>query len=286
MKNLEHIQTFIEVASSGSFAEASRRLAVSTSAVSARVQALEKHLGVRLLNRTTRSVGLTDEGRLYFSRCKEVLDQLLDLEDSLIRPQDLTGRIRISVPLDLPMAPLAALLQAFSARYPKLSVEVHSTDETVDFINSQADVAIRGRAPGSLSLIARKLGDVQLGFFCAASHPARNETPVNWQHYPIADPLNIRPLLTTDLNWRESQLQTHNLTLAKQLCQQGQNLAILPVGFCAAEVAAGTLQALPDPAGLPLLPLFLVYPARKHMPNRVRVFIDFFLQHQQEFPLI
>lgn len=282
MKSFEQIQTFIEVANAGSFAEASRRLGVSTSAVSARIQALEKHLNVRLLNRSTRSVGLTDEGQLYLERCEEMLGQLLDVEDSIANERELGGRIKLSVPLELPMTNLARLIQSFNQLHPKLIIEVHTADETVDFINDQIDLAIRGKAPGLESLIARKLGDVKLGFFTADNTSRRQS---EWLRQPLIDPLNISALLECKTYWNDSYLMTHSLMLAKQYCVLGDSIALLPITFCQKEQETGLLKYLPDLMHLPTLPLYLVYPSRKHMPKRVRAFVDFLLENQEQFPL-
>lgn len=294
MKNLEPIQTFIAVAEQGSFAGASRLLDLSTSAVSARIQALEARLGVRLLNRSTRAVRLTDEGEIYLTRCRDLLAQLQDLEDSLSQPDQLQGRVRISIPLDLPMEPFARAISAFSKLHPLLTIDVHCSDEAVDLITHDADIAIRGRAPGSQSLVARKLGEGVLHLFAAKSGQQAFRLPLtddqtdqkNRSEMILFDPLNMSAQLPPGMPWKASPLRTQHLALAKQWCLDGQGLALLPYQFCAKEVTEGRLQIIETEEALPRLPLYIVYPNRKQLPRRLRALIDFLLEHQQGYPLI
>src|ERR671918_2024179 len=99
MIGFSQIQTFLEVARTGSFAAASRRLSLPRSTVSARVRALEERLNVRLLQRTTRRIALTDEGRRYMEHCREAIDRLMQAEAELSRPDEVSGTIRLTVPI-------------------------------------------------------------------------------------------------------------------------------------------------------------------------------------------
>ncbi len=285
MSQIDQIQTFIAVASHGSFAEASRQLSLSTSAVSARVQALEKRLGVRLLQRSTRSLRLTDEGRRYFDHCRETLQKLQDVEEALAQRAEPSGGIRLSVPTDLAMAPFARTLAEFRERYPKVVIDVHSSDETVDLIRDPMDLAIRGRAPGSPELIARPLGEGKLAMVVSAAlYRDHDESEI--RELPLLDPLDLAPQVPQLAGWQRSAVHSQHIGLARQLCLQSQGTALLPVSFCRDDIQHGRLQPLPLAFALPTLPLYLVYPNRRQQPARLRAFIDFLLDNLATFPLV
>lgn len=283
MSSIEQIQTFIAVASHGSFAEASRQLAVSTSAVSARVQALEQRLGVRLLQRNTRSLRLTDEGQRYFEHCRDALQQLQEAEQALSQQGVPSGLLRLSVPTDLVMSPFARLLAAFRRQYAQIEIEVHLSDETVDLIRAPVDLAIRGRDPGSPELIARPLGQAELVMVvCPALYPANMEG----ERLPLLDPLNIRQQLPPLATWPHSEVRSQHLGLTRQLCLQGQGAALLPLALCREDIEQGRLQQMATDFALPPLPLYLVYPNRHQQPARLRTFINFVLENVTNYPLV
>jgi len=285
MSNFSQIQTFIEVANSKSFAEASRRLSIPKSTVSARVKALEKRLNVRLLTRNTRSVTLTSEGLLYLERCQEALDTLLDIEDEITQTSQVSGKIRITVPIDLPSMSLAERLTQFVDLYPKVDIEVLVTDEPQDLINNHIDLALRGHAPGALGLIARKVAESELSLFASPDYIKQNlsgQTSIEDLHDKVVfDPVGIYDKAT-----RVGQLHTRNFNLVKSFAVHGEAVVLLPNSMCESEIQSGRLLKLGFKQPLPKLPLYLVYPNRQHLPVRVRVLIDFLLSEPFESSLV
>jgi len=275
MIGLAQIQAFLEVARSGSFAGASQRLSVPRSTISARVRALEERLNVRLLQRTTRRVALTDEGRRYMERCEEAIDKLAEAEAELTRSNDFSGVIRMTVPVDMPKMRLAKLLGTFVDRHPSIRIEVVVTDEVLDLVANNLDVALRGGAPGAAGLVARKLGEGDLAFhaspqYVAARLPARRLS--NFPDHVIYDPAHR---LSKGSGAKARRVETRSFELAKTLAVQSRGIALLPEGVCAEEVASGSLLRLFHDRPIPALPLFLVMSSRRHVPSRVRAFIDF-----------
>jgi DNA-binding transcriptional LysR family regulator len=277
MMSLAQIQAFLEVARSGSFAGASQRLSLPRSTVSARVRALEERLNVRLLQRTTRRVALTDEGRRYMERCEETIDKLAAAEAELARPHDLSGTIRITVPIDMSKRGLAEMLGAFADRHPSTRIEVIVTDEPLDLVTNNIDLALRGGAPGGAGLVARKLGEGTLAFHASPQYVA-NRLPTqalsNLSEHVIYDPAR-RLSRRSGARAQAGQIGTRNFELAKMLAIQSRGIALLPEGICTGELTSGALLRLSYPEPLPVLPLYLVMPSRRHLPARVRAFVDF-----------
>ncbi|WP_437332980.1 LysR family transcriptional regulator [Sorangium sp. So ce394] len=277
MISLPQIQAFIEVARSGSFAAASQHLSLPRSTVSARVRALEARLNVRLLHRTTRRVTLTDEGRSYMEQCEAAIDVLTKAESQLTRSNELAGTIRLTVPLDMPKPALARLLGAFIERHPGIRVETVVSDELLNLVAHNIDLALRGGSPGTLGVVARKLGEGGLAFHASPEYIKTRrvgKTLVHLHEHAIYDPAQrLRRRARSSL--QPAPLSTRNFELAKTLALQGRGIALLPESLCAEEVKSGALARLSSIHRVPALPLYLVMPSRAHVPARVRALVDF-----------
>lgn len=283
MINFSQIQTFLEVAQTGSFAEASRRLSVPRSTVSARVSALEDQLNVRLLHRTTRRVTPTDEGQRFIEICQDSINRLMEAEAEFSRTDVLSGTIRITVPIDMPKPWLAKLLSDFVKHHPLVQIEVIITDETLDLVASNIDLALRGGAPGSAGLVARKLGMGKLALYASAQYVAE-KVPAgaldSLSGHVVFDP-SRRGRELIDADAPRPRIETHNFELAKALAIQSQGLALLPSTLCAAEEENGQLIAIEFRGTLPSLALYVVIPSRHHVPRRVRALIDLLVAEQK-----
>jgi DNA-binding transcriptional LysR family regulator len=272
MSDLTQIQTFIEVAENGSFAEASRKLALPRSTVSARIQALEKRLRVRLFNRNTRRVSLTNEGSEYLEQCQQALSLLRTTEEKFANAHRLSGHLRLTVPVAMPKGPLAELLADFSLHYPDLSVDVVVTDEALDLVAENIDLAIRGRAPGDLDLIARELSRSEVSYFASPAYLESIERGADFvlaKHciFELGKPCSGSvPLSTT------------NFELARELAVRDKGIVVLPDEVCAESVQRKELVKIALPDKSEPLAVYLVYPARIHMAPRVRVLVDFIVE--------
>jgi DNA-binding transcriptional LysR family regulator len=278
MMGFSQIQTFLEVARSGSFAAASRRLSLPRSTVSARVRALEDRLNVRLLQRTTRRLALTGEGRRYMEHCREVIDRLAQAEAELSRPDEVAGTIRLTVPIDMSKRWLAETLGAFADRHPAVRIEVVVTDATLDLVANNIDLALRGGAPGAPGLVARKLGEGELGLYASPQYAVARlgaATLSSLSGHVVFDPANQGKGAFTGA--RNGQIETRSFELAKALAVQSRGIALLPENVCREEVLDGRLIRLAFDKPLPALPLYIVMPTRLHMPARVRAFVDFLI---------
>src|SRR5471032_2204327 len=178
MDRIAAMKVFIRVAEAGSFVRAAEQLGLSTTATSRQVAELEEHLGARLLNRTTRSLSLTDAGRAYFERCEAILSDVEDAE-ALVGLQALnpSGVLRISAPIAFGAERLGALLAGFRARYPQLVVDITLADRMVDLVEEGIDLALRIATELDFSLVARRLTTVRIVLCAAPAYLVHRGTP-------------------------------------------------------------------------------------------------------------
>jgi DNA-binding transcriptional LysR family regulator len=178
MDRLVCMKTFLTVAETGGFSAAARALGTSTAMVSRRVGALERHLGIRLFNRSTRQVELSEAGETYYPRCCELLDQV-DLVESEVTGFGRTprGNLRISVPMDFGQLFLQPAIREFLSRYPEICLDVRFDDRQVDLVREQIDLAIRISHLPDSSLVSRKLGSACLGCYASPDYLAQHGAP-------------------------------------------------------------------------------------------------------------
>jgi DNA-binding transcriptional LysR family regulator len=291
MDTLTGIKVFLQVVESGSFVAAADRLDVSTAMVSKHVMNAEQRLGVRLLNRNSRTLSLTEPGRVYFERCKVILD---DLEEAELELGSLgstpRGTLRITCPSWFASQRLARALAEYRARFPEIVVDVSFEDRFIDLVEDGYDLAMRvtprlESLPAGL--IARRVRS--LPFLVAASREylKRNGAPESPQDLAQHDCIAVGNMDCWVFVGPEGRTE-----LPARIVQRFRSMAGVPHA-----VAAGTgLAPLPltlfeEPAFkdvlVPVLPdfpiwqttLYLVYPSRKYVPLKIRSFIDFMLEY-------
>src|SRR5581483_1107867 len=180
MDRLGALQAFVQVAETGSFSEAARRLRSSKSAISRQVSGLETELGARLLHRTTRSLTLTEAGRGYFERAARILADLDDADRSVSTLQAAPrGKLRVNAPMSFGFLHLAPALPDFLARYAEVEVDVIMNDRFVDLVDEGFDVAVRIGHLEDSSLVARKLAPVRRVVCASPAYLAARGTPTS-----------------------------------------------------------------------------------------------------------
>ena len=276
MSHLIQIQTFIEVATAGSFAQASRQLDIPRTTVSARIKALEVRLNTRLFNRNTRHVSLTNEGSDYLDACEQALQTLTVAEESLSNTQSLKGRLKLSVPVALPKTEFASLLAAFNDVYPDLHIEVLVTDEVVDLVAQNIDLAIRGRDVTDQGLIARKLSSTPLIY--VGSEKAVNELGMD----ASISELNNQLVFAPGRKATNKAFSTSSFSLAHALVCEAKGVAVLPENICRKEIASGQLIKFNAPPTPEQLPIYLVYSSR-NQAKRIRLFIEFIINNYKKY---
>lgn len=287
---LASMQVFITVVDSGSFSEAARRLGLSQPSVSRQVNSLEAHLNVRLLQRTTRCLNLTEAGQLYYEKARDVQRRVMDAHQAVSGFHDTpSGLLRISAPHTWMEEKIAPYLGEFLNRFPAIKLEIQCDDNLQDMVADQLDLVIRvGRLVDS-SYIAVPFADVRLvlcatpGYLAARGEP---KTIADLSNHPFITYKQFRSFIcSTGKDHQalevESRLASHSVAAAIGAVQQDLGLAVLPDLLISAALENGTLVSLMpeyrfDIKGLPVEQMFALYPSRKQMPPKVRAFIDFY----------
>lgn len=292
MDRLRALKVFRQVVELQSFAAASRKLQLSPAGVSKNIGELETHLGVRLLNRTTRRVSLTEAGSLYYEQITRALDDL-DAADSSLGPlQEIPkGLLRISAPTTLTLlTSLSRALPKFLDRYPELSVDLRMDDRRVNIVEEGFDLAIR--AVDSLedsSLVSRKLMTTPHVVCAAPSYLDRfgvpEEPPDLRRHSCVQFTLSGHPdewvFFRGDRSVRVPIAGRYkvssSLAVRDALCA-GFGLSLIPGIYVRDEIADGTLRAVLVDWSAVELSVYAVYPSRRQVVPKVRALIDFLVE--------
>lgn len=288
MDRLSGLNAFVRTADLGSFAAAGRVLGLSASAVGKAVSNLERQLGVRLLQRSTRSIRLTEEGRLFHERCRRVLDDLDDAQASLAQAVAVPrGRLRVSVPI-ISYHFLLPVVPEFLERYPDVELDIDFNDRIVDMIEEGVDVAIRsGDLPDS-RLMSRTLRPFQMLICAAPSYLERHGVPdspftlnehsaVRFR-FPNSGKLQDWPL-TLPEGELELRMRTafscNNMEAVRGATVAGLGIGCMPDFLVHSSLAEGTLRTVLDDFIDEPGNFHMLWPSSRHLSPKVRVFVDF-----------
>jgi DNA-binding transcriptional LysR family regulator len=287
MDRLESLRLFVEVVDRESFSDAARALGVSRSTASKSIVRLEEHLGVRLLERTTRQVRATESGRAYHARCQRILADLDEAESMLSSlHSEPRGLLRISAPASFGRDYISPVVSAYLAAHPSLSMEVSYSDRRVDLLEEGIDLAVRiGVLPDS-SLVARRLRPMHRRLCASPAWRASHGPPQHPEEIEPTDCLRFAHQVGGD-RWEiegpdgqrgviqaRGRLRCDSGELLRRAAEDGLGVVLLP-GFMVAEaLAAGRLvELLPGWSEAPSA-LWVVYPHNRHLSARVRGFVD------------
>lgn len=290
MDRFDAMQAFARVVEAGSFTKAAETLHMSKTSVTQLVQQLEARLRVKLLNRTTRKVNVTADGAVFYERVVRLLADLDDAETGLsgasVQPR---GRLRVDVPSPLASMILVPALPAFHARYPDIQIDMGVSDRMVDIIGENVDCVVRGGELTDQSLMARRVGDLQLGVFAAPSYLARVGTPSHpreledsshrivgflWARTGRALPYAMRSdTESVEIKGRYVlAVDDGNAYLAAGLA--GLGVLWMPDYMSKAHEARGDLVRLFEGWRLDPMPIYVAFPPNRHISRKLRVFID------------
>ncbi len=286
---LDGMVVFALVVDNGSFTHAAQTSGHSTSYISKEVNKLEERLGVRLLNRTTRSISLTPEGELYYQCCQNVMDEVQQVELQLAGQQlEPQGHLKVSCPVSFGLSRVRPILADYMSLYPKVTVELSLEDRRVDMVSEGYDVAFRASSRlEDSSLISRKIMSSRGVVIASPEYLKQHGTPQFpaelTQHKTIA-----YSLAKNDNVWRfdhpngkeasvkvSSHLITNSGEMDLALCVAGQGITRIPYFNLEGELDRGELVELFRDYTPRVIDVFLVYPSRKHMSSKVRSFIDY-----------
>ncbi|WP_462322249.1 LysR family transcriptional regulator [Halochromatium sp.] len=288
MDRIESLRVYLRVVDCLSFTRAANQLQMPRSTVSTSVRDLEERLGVRLLTRSTRSVAPTQDGAAFYERCTRLLNDYDELETLFqASTQPLSGRLSVSVPGRMGRLIFAPALPKLLEQYPGLEVELSSTDREVDLIQDGIDCAIRvGDITGS-SLVARPLGMLEMANCAAPAYLERHGTPQSIgeleNHFAVryASPTNARveywdvetPDGVQEMPLRSRVTANHAEALIA-CCLAGLGMIQVPAYDVRDDIRNGTLIEVLPKARAPAMPINIVYPHRRHLSHRLRVFMD------------
>ena len=297
MDRLGAMQVFAQVVESGSFSRAAEHLGLSTSATSRQVADLEAHLHTRLLNRTTRRVSLTESGRAYYERAVQLLTDLEEAEQEAARAAVVPrGTIKLTTSVNFGVRQVAPAIAAFLARHAEVRFDVSLSDRIVDLVEEGLDLAIRIGATGSENLVARKLGETRLVPCASVAYlEARGAPRVpedlarhNCFTYEYVTPRNVWRFRDAAGNERpvrvSGNLHSNNGDLLAEVAAQGAGIVFEPAFIVGPEVRAGRLVPLLQDFVAPPMPIYAVYPSRKHLSAKVRLFVDFLVERYADAP--
>jgi DNA-binding transcriptional LysR family regulator len=284
---LDGMAVFVEVINAGSFTAAARSLGHSTSYISKQVTRLEKRLGSRLLNRTTRTISLTDAGRAYYERCSQIMIDAENAERSINRLQETpSGLLRINAPVSFGSRHLLDVFSTFMQSYPDVKLEVEFNDRLIDVVAEGYDVVIRVGEIKDSSLVARKITSSKSVVLASPDYIKRKGKPQRvedlTQHDCIA--YSLLPAPTQWAFYKDGQRSSvtvdpcamcNNAELEVAMLVQGIGIARLPLFTCEQEVASGALQIILQDYEQHQLDVFAVYPHRQYLTAKVRAFVDY-----------
>lgn len=297
MDKLDCMRAFIAVVEAESFTQAAASMQISKALVSKYVGALEASLGVRLLNRTTRRMSVTDSGKAYYGRCISVLQDIDEIEAALrsehSQPE---GVLRINAPVSFSELTLMPILADFTQRYPNVTVKLDLADRFVDLIEEGVDLAIRIGALPDSSLVVRKLSEMRMYLCASPAYLANAGIPStlsslqmhncifdsNYKHkdkwiFGQGEHQVTVPIL--------SKINVNSARAVNELLLNNQGIGLLPSFVVEKDIEDGNLIRLlpdyePEPTGV-----YALYPHRKHLSAKVRLFIDDLANRFQQHPL-
>lgn len=297
MDRLDCDRMFAAVMEAGSFTAAAERLGASSGQASKLVSRLEAELGVRLLNRTTRSISPTEAGTAYFERLRPLLEEY-DHLDMAVRnvSQAPRGRLRLTAPLSFGVVELAPALNEFAAQFPEIGLDVTFSDRVTDLVDEGFDLAIRIGRPEDSSLVARKLCDVRIVVVGAGTYFERMGelgTPDDLINHDCIIDTNFRepdrwpfrmPDGTALMAPISGRIRYSNAQACLHAAEAGLGLACVPSFVAGPSVREGRLRrVLPAFETTPYV-VHALYPHSRHLAAKVRVLVDFLVARYRGTP--
>ncbi len=295
--DLNAMALFAQVLQLGSFSEAARRTGVPVSSLSRKISALERQLGVRLLERTTRSLNATEAGREFFSHCQRLMEAVEGAQASLQkRKSEISGTLRLAAPPSLSDIMLVPLIHPFIARYPKVSIKTLVTDRHLDMVEDEVDISLRVGPQAESSLIFRQLTRYRHILVAAPAYLAtagRPDHPADLGRHRL---LGFSKWFS-DVSWKlsngtEIQQSTLQLSLAMndyagilKAAVSGMGVAEIPSILCRRELREGQLVAVIPEWQFDEVDLSAYYLTRRHPFRMVELFLDHCSVHVEEILL-
>ncbi|WP_308569847.1 LysR family transcriptional regulator [uncultured Haemophilus sp.] len=287
MDKLNAISIFCKVIETQSFTQAAQQQHISVAMASKLVSQLEEHLKTRLLQRTTRKIMPTEAGIMYYQRCQSILLDLEEADSSISNlSTSLHGSLLISVPRDFGLLYISPNLPKFIEAHPNLQVEIEFNDKRIDLVAEGFDLALRIGYMQDSSLVARKISSSPMHFTAAPNYLETHGTPLSPEDLEYHQGL-LYKVAMNQVYWqgaRASQVQrfkiqskviSNNGLSLLEMAKAGLGVANLPGFFVKDALASGELVEILSEYKQKAIDIHVVYPNRRHLPAKVRAFIDF-----------
>ena len=294
MDRFQEMRVFAAVVDAGSFVGASDAIEMSKPAVSRYVRDLEARLGVRLLQRTTRKLSLTDEGTVFYARCKDLLANVEEAEAEITsRTGEASGLLKVNVPVSFGILHLAPLWAEFMARHPKVTLEITLSDRVVDLVDEGFDVAVRIARLLSSSLVSRKIASTSMVVCASPVYLEKHGTPAH--PADLADHAVLAySLFAAGDNWEfegpqgkvmvkvAPRMHSNSGDTCRAAALKHQGIIFQPSFLVGDDLKSGALvQLLPEYLSI-ALGVYAVYPTRKHLSPKVRLLIDYLIESARQ----
>ncbi|THF64779.1 LysR family transcriptional regulator [Pseudothauera nasutitermitis] len=287
MDLLQAMKTFVAVVDAGSFVGAMDAVALSKPAVSRHVAELEAHLGARLLQRTTRRLSLTDEGQIYYQRCKEVLQAVLEAEAEVgAATGRVQGRLRIGAPQTFGALHLAPLWGRFAAENPQVTLDIVLSDRVVDLVEEGYDLVVRIARLADSNLVSRMLARTRIVPCASPEYLAARGTPAHPRDLARHDLISYSYWAAGDV-WSftgpegevavrtRSRIHANNGDTCRAAALAHQGIILQPDFLVYEDLRSGRLVELMPEFQAATLGIYAIYPTRKQLPLKVRRLVDF-----------
>jgi len=287
MDRLDAMQLFVRVAELGSFAAAAQQMGLARSVVTRQIAALEAHLGIKLMARSTRRLTLTSGGTAYLEKCRVILN-LVEAAETDVAAERLTprGNIHISLPLVFGLKRLAPLLLDFSGRYPEVALDMDYSDRRVKLIEEGIDLSIRITTRLEPGDVARRIGNSRMRVVASPEYLARHGRPQHPSELPHHECLGYTAG-GAPLSWAfmidgalerfavHGRIHANNGEVLTDAAARGLGITCQPDFIGEELLAAGRLETILADYPIPELGIYAMLPSNRHVPHRVRVLMDF-----------
>ena len=297
MDRIETMKAFLAVSEEGGFTKAAEKLATSNQLVSKYVSDFEEHLGVRLFNRTTRSVSLTEAGEQCVLHVRQIIDRIQDMESGLGQlKSQAQGLLRINAPVSFSIKHLACLISDYKKQYPSVGINLQLNDRKVDVVEEGFDLALRIGHLRNSSLVAKRIAPIRLVLVASPEYLERNGIPKHPdqlipQHFLHYSYMNYdqpqSPLfdaLKTASKDQATSISSNNGDILIQAAIAGDGYALQPTFLVGDAIRQGQLKVILNEFEPKGLGLYAVYPHRQLMATKLRTFIDFISEYYGDKP--
>ena len=284
--NLNSVRLFIRVVEHNSFTAAADKLGMQKSTISRKISQLEDELGVRLLQRTTRKLSLTDEGHDLFQRSQPLFEELDNVSDHVSsRQEEPQGKLRITMPPEMGIFIMDEVVAGFIEKFPLIKLDIELSSRVVDLVEEGIDLALRVGELSDSSLIGRKIASLGIHMYASTAYLEQHGEPLTPDELVNHKCIGLHMPGWSFTNWNDGKIlnldfmiRANSLSFCRQMLRKGAGIARMPKAFCQEDLESGALKEILTDYTAPIVHIHALYPSRRHLNPKVRLFIDYMLE--------